>query len=77
MSTKIMLTIAEPLAERLKERMKKEGYLSVQELINAILREALISSRKTTTKKSESEGSIEEGDKEFIDHFSAKGDEDE
>jgi hypothetical protein len=73
MPDKIMLTVAEPLAERLKEKMKKEGYLSVQELINAILREALISSKKTTAKKSE-EG-IDSEDEEFIDHFSEKGDE--
>jgi hypothetical protein len=46
MPDKIMLTVAEPLAERLKEKMTKEGYLSVQELINAILREALFSSKE-------------------------------
>jgi len=75
MPQKIMLTIAEPLYEKLQLRMKKEGYLSVQELINAIIRQALIKQKKNTgTRKSKSrasaKGNIISEDKKFMDYFS-------
>jgi len=69
MPRKIMLTIAETLYKRLEARMKDEGYLSVQELINSIIRADLLA-RKVVKKK---KAYVKDEDKELIDAFSEDG----
>ena len=69
MNKKILLTIAEPVYKKLELKMKQEGYLSIQELINAILRDGVLGTKQVSKKVV----SVNADDKEFVDYFSEEG----